>query len=151
MKEISEERMQENRMNDPNPADGKRALLPLTVPHKVLGAFGPGLRLYFDFLVFLGVLYFVSAVLTTPLMVQNLYGINPGDSPPLARATIGNLGDCGPHGMHCTNVNDTYYRTIGGSEATVGDETILEKGDTYPHPRSELPTSNWFSRNAPKF
>lgn len=62
-------------------------------------------------------------------------GINPGDPAPLARATIGNLGDCGPHGMHCTTTNDTYYRRIGGSVVTVGIEEVLEPGDTSPPPR----------------
>ena len=66
-----------------------------------LNQYGVGLRLYFDFLQSMALMFAFLGIVGLPMTLGCYAGRNPRIESFLARLSIGNLGDCGAKGELC--------------------------------------------------
>ncbi|KAF4717555.1 hypothetical protein FOZ62_025507, partial [Perkinsus olseni] len=95
-----------------------------------MGEFGVGIQLYFDFLLYLGVVLLVMAFMATPLLHKAAQGDLAGvGANVMVRTSIGNIGECGKFGELCTDVTYVPYRRLNpGSDVLLRERTPLYGG-----------------------
>ncbi|KAF4674978.1 hypothetical protein FOL47_008427 [Perkinsus chesapeaki] len=95
-----------------------------------LGEFGVGIQLYFDFLLYLGIVLLVMACMAAPLLHKAAQGDLAGvGANIMVKSSIGNIGECGRFGEICTDVTYIPYRKLNpGSDVMLRERTPLYGG-----------------------